>query len=198
MGYYEDGTLVSANATLSFTVNANRTLEARFSGVTPTTYTVTANAGTGGTVSGGGSFAAGASCTLTASAASGYHFLGWYENGSSISTTNPLTITVNSNRTIEGRFEADAPASGHTLSLSPIDMNGNVINSFVSGTTGAGTYANGAEVQIDAPDSNYAWGWQGWYSDINHTTLVSTQRSYAYTMPDHDVTLYAVYASNTD
>lgn len=190
--------MVSANATLSFTVNANRILEARFTGVTPTTYSVTATAGEGGSVSGGGSFAAGASCTLTATPAAGYHFLGWFENGASISTTNPLTITVNGDRTIEGRFEADAPASGHTLTLIANDQNGNVLTGARFANTGAGTYANGATVNIGAGEGDATYTWHGWFSDVNHTTRVSTEKNFAYTMPDHDMTLYAYWGNDAD
>ena len=189
---------MSAQTTYSFTVNASRILEARFTGVTPTTYNVTATAGQGGTVSGGGSFAAGASCTLTATPASGYHFLGWYENNSQISTTNPMTITVNGDRTIEGRFEADAPASGHTLTLVSNDQNGNVLTDAVFANTGGGTYANGATVNISAGEGRQLWIWKGWFSDANHTDRLTTEKTLAYTMPDHDMTLYAYWSNDAE
>ena len=56
-------------------------------------YTLTASAGEGGSVTGGGTFASGTQVSLTATPSSGYSFSGW-SNGS---TTNPLTVTLNSN-----------------------------------------------------------------------------------------------------
>jgi hypothetical protein len=64
-------------------------------------YTLTASAGDGGSVSGGGTFASGTQVSLTATPTSGYSFSGW-SNGS---TANPLTVTLNSNTTITANFE---------------------------------------------------------------------------------------------
>lgn len=49
-------------------------------------------------------YASGTSVTLTATAATGYHFAGW--SGSASATTNPLTVTMNSNKTITANFAA--------------------------------------------------------------------------------------------
>ena len=64
-------------------------------------YTLTATAGVGGSVTGGGTFASGTQVSLTATPTSGYSFTGW-SNGS---TTNPLTVTLNSNTSITANFE---------------------------------------------------------------------------------------------
>lgn len=52
--------------------------------------------GNGGTVSGGGSFAPGASVTVNATPASGYRFVRWVKNGTSqtVSSNNPYTFNV--------------------------------------------------------------------------------------------------------
>ena len=63
-------------------------------------FTVTVSAGTGGTVSGGGKVLDGSSCTVTASANSGYSFDGWYEGSSKVSSSSSYTFTVSSNRTL--------------------------------------------------------------------------------------------------
>ena len=60
-------------------------------------YALTASAGDGGTVAGGGTFASGTQVSLTATPSSGYSFSGW-SNGS---TANPLTVTLNSNTTLQ-------------------------------------------------------------------------------------------------
>lgn len=63
--------------------------------------------GDGGTVSGGGSFAPGASVTLTATPANGYRFVRWVKNGTSqtISTANPYTFNVQEQTDLVAVFE---------------------------------------------------------------------------------------------
>lgn len=63
--------------------------------------------GDGGTVSGGGSFAPGASVTLTATPASGYRFVRWVKNGTSqtVSTANPYTFNVQEQTDLVAIFE---------------------------------------------------------------------------------------------
>lgn len=63
--------------------------------------------GDGGTVSGGGSFAPGASVTLTATPASGYRFVRWVKNGTSqtVSTSNPYKFNVQEQTDLVAIFE---------------------------------------------------------------------------------------------
>ena len=63
--------------------------------------------GDGGTVSGGGSFAPGASVTVTATPASGYRFVRWVKNGTSqtVSTNNPYTFNVQEQTDLVAVFE---------------------------------------------------------------------------------------------
>lgn len=69
--------------------------------------------GDGGTVSGGGSFAPGASVTLTATPASGYHFVRWVKNGTSqtVSTDNPYTFNVQEQTDLVAVFELSSHES---------------------------------------------------------------------------------------
>jgi hypothetical protein len=60
--------------------------------------------GTGGTVSGGGTFAAGTSQTGTATANKGYAFVNWTENGTVVSTSRSYTFILNANRTLIANF----------------------------------------------------------------------------------------------
>lgn len=62
-------------------------------------YTISVSAGTGGSVSGGGTILEGENCTVNASAYSGYVFEGWYEGNSKVSSSASYTFTVSSNRT---------------------------------------------------------------------------------------------------
>jgi len=68
------------------------------------TVTVTVNDATMGSATGGGTFRAGQSCTVTATPNSGYHFQGW-SNGI---TDNPYTFTVVANITLTATFAADS------------------------------------------------------------------------------------------
>ena len=57
-----------------------------------------------GTVSGGGEFSFGQSCTVTATPAEGYYFAGWIQNGQIVSSDNPFTFLVNSNMELVAHF----------------------------------------------------------------------------------------------
>lgn len=70
------------------------------------TITVSASPTAGGTVSGGGKFRSGKTCTLTAAANAGYSFDGWYEGSTKLSSSTSYSFTVSSNRTIMGKFAA--------------------------------------------------------------------------------------------
>ena len=64
-------------------------------------YTLTVNAGTGGTVSGGGTYEHGTSATITATPNSGYKFVKWSDGN----TSAARTITVTGNATYTAIFE---------------------------------------------------------------------------------------------
>lgn len=71
----------------------------------PLTITVSANSAQGGTVSGGGEFYFGETCTVTATVNKGYHFIGWTEKGQVASTALEYTFTVVQDRDLEAVFE---------------------------------------------------------------------------------------------
>ena len=81
----------------SFTVDGAISFTAYFK---KKTYTITVNAGEGGSASGGGSYSYGSSCTIKATATSGYTFSSW--NGSI--TSNSYTFTVTSDGTYTAYF----------------------------------------------------------------------------------------------
>lgn len=66
-------------------------------------YTLTVTAGTGGTVSGGGSYNYGATATLKAIPSAGYHFVKWSDGNTNASRT----VTVTGNATYTATFERD-------------------------------------------------------------------------------------------
>ncbi len=71
----------------------------------PTQYTITvgSNNNAWGTVTGGGTYNSGATATLTATPASGYHFVEWQDGN----TQNPRTITVTGNAAYMATFAED-------------------------------------------------------------------------------------------
>ena len=80
----------------------------------PTTYTITADvdpAGAG-TVSGGGSYAAGTSVTLTATPNSGYRFVGWVEGGTTVSTNTSYIFNADKNRSLTAQFDRISSGGG--------------------------------------------------------------------------------------
>ncbi len=105
----ENGSQVSTNASYTFTVSGNRTLVAQFQSQSYT-ISVSANPNNGGTVSGGGTYNYGQSCTVTAAANSGYTFTNWTENGTQVSTNANYTFTVTGSRTLVAHFTAQPQA----------------------------------------------------------------------------------------
>ena len=125
MRWTENGSQVSTNANYTFTVSGNRTLVAQFQ-VQSYTISVSANPSNGGTVSGGGSYNYGQSCTVVASANSGYEFTNWTEGGSVVSSNASYSFTVSGNRTLVANFETSVPI-GAINGLFTINANGDQV-----------------------------------------------------------------------
>ncbi|HXI22606.1 MAG TPA: Calx-beta domain-containing protein [Pyrinomonadaceae bacterium] len=119
VNWTENGGVVSTSASYTFTLNSNRTLVANFS-QNQTNYTISLSVSPSGagTVSGSGTFSAGTSRTVTASANSGYTFANWKEGGTVVSASSSYTFTLNSNRTLVANFTA----IGCTYSLSAANL----------------------------------------------------------------------------
>ena len=161
----ENGTVISTNAQYTFTVNGNRTLVANF---TINTYTinVSANPTAGGTVSGGGTFTYGQSCTVNATAATGYTFTNWTENGTVVSTNAHYTFTVNANRNLVAHFTANT----YTITVSASPTNGGIV-------TGGGTFTYGQSCTLTAT-ANSGFTFINWTENgsfvSSNTTLTFT------------------------
>ena len=104
----ENGAIVSTAASYSFSVTGNRNLTAHFapvgSGSSTFTITLFASPDRGGSVSGGGSFSAGTTRTVTATPARRYRFVSWAENGIIVSRSSYYSFTVNGNHTLVANF----------------------------------------------------------------------------------------------
>ncbi len=84
--------------------------EVSFTTQQTTTYTITVSASptNGGTVSGGGTYQQGQSCTVHATANNGCTFSNWTENGNVVSTNASYSFTVNGNRSLVANFNTIA------------------------------------------------------------------------------------------
>ena len=130
---------------------------------------VSANPAVGGTVTGGGTYQQGQSCTVTATANPGYIFRNWTENGNLVSAQANYTFIVNGNRNLVANFEEEVQSYNIRVSANP--MLGGVV-------TGGGTYQQGQSCTVTAtPSNNYTF--INWTENDN---VVSTEQSYTFTV----------------
>lgn len=102
--YDKQSPSTNLGSSYNFSVSIPRTFKAEFRKVANYTITVTASPSAGGSVTGGGSYKGGSSCTVKATPNSGYTFAGWYENGTRVSADASYSFTVSSNRTMTSTF----------------------------------------------------------------------------------------------
>lgn len=172
--------------TCKFTMPAkNVTVTANFEGDSPTptsNYTLSLSSSGNGTVSGGGTYAAGTSVSAQATPSNNYHFVSWTENGSIASSVNPYTFTLNSDRSLVANFAQNA-AGTSTITVS----SGNTSQGTV---TGGGTYQQGQSVTITAnPKPGYKF--------VNWTSggsVISTSNPYTFTVGTSNQTIVANFA----
>ncbi len=79
---------------------------------------VSANDSASGTVSGGGSYAAGATATVKATPKAGYRFARWLEGSTAVSTSASYSFPVTKARTLKGEFAAIGKSSTTAASAS--------------------------------------------------------------------------------
>ena len=129
-----------------------------------------ANPIAGGTSSGAGSYAQGASATVAAVPNTGFIFVNWTENGTVVSTSSSYQFTMAGNRTLVANF-APIPVGNFAVVLSS--------NPIVGGTnTGSGAYATGTAVTVTAtPNPGYTF--INWTDNGN---VVSSSSSYQFTI----------------
>ncbi|CAM1345224.1 conserved hypothetical protein [Tenacibaculum amylolyticum] len=150
-GYQFDGWSGDATGTtnpLTITMDADKIVTAMFSKIQ---RTLTINA-TNGTVTTNpnptnGTYDDGVDVTLTATPAAGYQFDGW--SGDATGTTNPLTITMDADKTVTAMFKLIPPQVTLTINATngSVTTNPNPMN---------GTYDKGTTVELTAtPDAGY-------------------------------------------
>lgn len=99
------GQIVSTDPSYTFAVTESRVLTAVFEEIPVYTVTATIDPAGSGTVTGAGQYQDGETCTLVATVAKGYAFVGWQENGVTVSTNESYSFSVTNDRTLVSLFE---------------------------------------------------------------------------------------------
>lgn len=137
-----------------------------YSNLPPVTYSMVtvATPTAGGTVSGSGTYASGATAVLTATTNAGYNFVGW--SGAASGTSTTTTVFMNADKTATATF-ALAPVF-YTLTTNSSPTTGGT-------TTGGGSYASGSVASLTAtPNAGYYFlNWSGAASGTNPLTTVT-------------------------
>jgi hypothetical protein len=168
VSWTQDGSVVSTGATYSFEVTGAASYVANFE-INSYDITVTANPTEGGTVTGAGTYDHFSTCTLTATAGTGYHFLNWTLYGTIVSTEASYSFEVTSPAEYVANFELNS----YTITAEA--------NPEVGGTiTGAGTYNHFSTCTLTATANEY-------YAFVNWTrdgVEVSTNETYSFTVTE--------------
>lgn len=132
-------------------------------------YTITASANpvNGGTVTGGGSYASGSTCTLHATPNSGYTFVKWTKNGAQVSTNPDYSFSVTSNATYVAHFQQSI--NNYTINVLANPTYGGEVS-------GGGTYQQGQICTVTAI-ANEGYTFINWTENGN---VVSVNANYSF------------------
>ena len=139
------------------------------SGTQEYTVSVSANPTNGGTVTGGGSYDQGQSCTVTATPNIGFSFVNWTEDGRVVSTNTSYTFVVNDRRNLVANFNRVPQNFLVNVSANPAE-GGQV--------QGGGFYQLGQSCTVSAT-SNANYSFTSW---TENDTVVSTDSTYTFTV----------------
>lgn len=156
-----------------FDLEVSRTYIAKF--VTALTVGAIAEPANGGSVEGSGDYIYDETATLTATSSEGYSFIGWFDASSPanvLSTDSSYTFEVSQSVSFIARFAAQY---GIAVNISP-EGGGTV--------TGAGTYAGGSIVVLEAtPNEDYRF--YGWVSPADPDRVISSDPVYSRNLDDN-------------
>ncbi len=155
MGWYKDpmgALLLSRQPEYTFTVTGDRHLYAHF---ILANYTVMTSCSptAGGNVAGGGTYMAGSTVTLTATANTGYVFSCWTEDGQVVSTQPTYSFTALSDRNLVANF-VNLSFSLGTVITNPDGSKGVVF--YINPT-----YTGGCMVALEDVSTGCSWGSSG-------------------------------------
>jgi len=163
----ENGIVQGTSPSYSFALATNRNLVANFAAVyTVATQIYPVNAGS---VTGGGTFTAGASVTVTATANSGYTFTNWSENGVVQSASPSYNFTLATNRNLVANFTLNPVTYTVAAQANPAGA-GSVI--------GEGTFSSGTSVTVTAA-ANSGYTFTNW---TENGIVQGTSLNYGFTL----------------
>ena len=168
VNWTKGGTVVSTNATYSFTVTEAGAYTANFQ-LNSYNITATATPTAGGTVTGTGTYNHGASCTLVATPNTGYTFVNWKKGSTVVSTNASYTFTV----TEAGSYTATFQLNSYVITATANPTAGGTV-------TGAGTYNHGATATLSVT-ANTGYTFVNW---TKNGTVVSTSKTYTFTVTE--------------
>ena len=130
---------------------------------------ITANAvpEAGGTITGGGAYWIGETCTLYATANEGYTFVDWTENGQQVSTESTLSIFVMESHDLQANFSVNS----YEVAVEAQPEEGGTV-------AGSGIYDYGTTVTVSASPNEH-------YEFVNWTengVMVSNSAEYTFTL----------------
>jgi uncharacterized repeat protein (TIGR02543 family) len=168
-GYQFDGwsgAATGTNATVSVTMDADKTVTAMFSKIQ---RTLTVNA-TNGTVSTNpnptnGKYAHGTVVSLTATPAAGYQFDGW--SGAASGSNSTVSITMDADKTVTALFSKIQRTLTINATNGTVSTNPNPVN---------GTYANGAVVVLTPTPAN-GYSFVRWVYGVTGSSSTQTSTS---------------------
>ncbi len=159
----KDGTVVSENATYTFTVAEAAEFVAHF--VVSYDITVTCNPAEGGMATGAGTYGYGTTVTLTAMANENYSFINWTKNGAEVSTSEAYTFTVTEN----AAFTANFGFVGYEVTATANPAEGGSVS-------GGGSFLPNATCTLTAT-ANEGYSFLNWTKD---GIEVSTETSFSF------------------
>ena len=169
INWTKNGSVVSTNATYSFTVTEGGAYTANFQ-LNSYQITATANPSDYGSVSGTGTYNHFETCTLVASALPGYSFVNWTQDGVEVATTESFSFTVTGAASFVANFIPDF----YTITVMANPSSGGTV-------TGGGDHLNGSTCTITAtPHTGYTF--INWTKD---GVVVSTNTSYSFTVTEN-------------
>ncbi|MGZ3578779.1 MAG: DUF4082 domain-containing protein, partial [Syntrophales bacterium] len=154
------GDLTGSTNPASISMTANRSVTAVF--IQTFTLTVQSSPAAGGSVTlvpPGGTYDAGTSVQLTASANANYTFSNW--TGDATGTTNPVSVTINGNKNVTANFTQNQ----YTLSVTSNPAAGGSVGK----SPDKASYVYGDVVQLTA-SANAGYTFSNWTGDATGTT----------------------------
>ena len=169
VNWTKNGNQVSSSPSFSFTVTEEMSEYVAHFLLQSFTINVSSNPNNGGTVSGGGTYDYGQTCTLTATPATGYDFVNWTKNGNQVSSSPSFSFTV----TEAANYVAHFQLQSFTIDASADPSSGGIVS-------GQGTYDYGQTCTLTATTSP-GYTFLRW---TKNGTQVSTNSSYSFTVTE--------------